>query len=244
MLWDLLDYQKKRIPDGTSEIFYSIRKRLGTGLVERLTSILNDVVRNARDTLYTQDFSYAARDQGVFKEIIRCGGGVGYHAHIFADVFVWAHLVASEESYWYVLHTNPFQSSGLIFFRCNYKNGKPRVLSKKALQRLQSISFKSLTDEQIAALGAYPNYKAYLQSPEWQARRRPVLIRADGRCEECKRELRLSVHHKHYDSLGAESPDDLLALCNTCHGSADRIRGEESYDRAYSRAMENRNCID
>jgi 5-methylcytosine-specific restriction endonuclease McrA len=60
--------------------------------------------------------------------------------------------------------------------------------------------------------------------------REAVLTRADGHCERCNEKIRLELHHltyyregegeEAYDRLpifGYETPDDLLALCRTCH---------------------------
>jgi 5-methylcytosine-specific restriction endonuclease McrA len=46
--------------------------------------------------------------------------------------------------------------------------------------------------------------------------------RANFRCErqkpgEPRHEGPLDVHHKHYDTLGHEGPDDVEVLCRTCH---------------------------
>ena len=44
-----------------------------------------------------------------------------------------------------------------------------------------------------------------------------VLERARGRCEACTAQLPLELHHMHYNTVGAETPDDLEALCRDCH---------------------------
>jgi 5-methylcytosine-specific restriction endonuclease McrA len=69
------------------------------------------------------------------------------------------------------------------------------------------------------------DYRAYLRSPHWRRTRKEALIRAEGRCEECgEAKRRLEVHHKTYERLGAELPEDLLVLCQDCHPAADRKR--------------------
>lgn len=64
-------------------------------------------------------------------------------------------------------------------------------------------------------------YKRYLRTQHWQQIRAKVLQRANGRCERCGYEPwrpgTLQVHHLSYDRLGAESLEDLVAICPRCH---------------------------
>jgi hypothetical protein len=75
------------------------------------------------------------------------------------------------------------------------------------------------------------NYDEYIRSPAWASVRRDILDRAHGQCERCGEHARLSVHHKHYGTLGDEAPDDLEALCDDCHDDADRERTTEARDQ-------------
>jgi hypothetical protein len=60
-------------------------------------------------------------------------------------------------------------------------------------------------------------YAEYLQTDHWrgvQAR----AIKADRyRCRLCNSPDDLNVHHRTYQRLGAERPDDLITLCQGCH---------------------------
>ncbi len=60
-------------------------------------------------------------------------------------------------------------------------------------------------------------YGVYLRSPEWQERRRLVLLRAQGNCEGCRLAPATDVHHRTYDNVGHEFLFELLALCRPCH---------------------------
>jgi 5-methylcytosine-specific restriction endonuclease McrA len=44
-----------------------------------------------------------------------------------------------------------------------------------------------------------------------------VLNRAMGLCEDCGLANRLELHHETYAHVGRESPDELTALCRSCH---------------------------
>lgn len=69
---------------------------------------------------------------------------------------------------------------------------------------------------------------AYQQPPDFRtagrykppiplATQQAVRKRANGRCECCGERAKLELHHKHYETEGRETPDDLSALCRDCH---------------------------
>ena len=60
-------------------------------------------------------------------------------------------------------------------------------------------------------------YEAYLRSPEWRAKRLPVLQRAAGVCECCEHYVPTDVHHLTYERIGNELNTDLMAVCSFCH---------------------------
>jgi hypothetical protein len=69
-------------------------------------------------------------------------------------------------------------------------------------------------------------YKKYLQSPQWQQRRRDAIDNAGGICEKCLMprwlaeiayDQDLHVHHLTYANKGAELAEDLQVLCRRCH---------------------------
>lgn len=64
---------------------------------------------------------------------------------------------------------------------------------------------------------ARESYLAYLNSPHWRWVRNRALKRVAYRCERCDAKRDLQVHHKSYERLGAERPDDLEVLCFSCH---------------------------
>jgi hypothetical protein len=66
-------------------------------------------------------------------------------------------------------------------------------------------------------------YDRYMRSTAWREKRIEALARAGWRCQRCRR-LATEVHHVTYARLGHEWPDDLEALCDTCHPVADRER--------------------
>jgi hypothetical protein len=61
-------------------------------------------------------------------------------------------------------------------------------------------------------------YDAYLNSPEWSAKRQEC-YRAQGTvCCDCRLDPATDIHHRHYDTLGDEDPvHDIVPLCSPCH---------------------------
>lgn len=60
-------------------------------------------------------------------------------------------------------------------------------------------------------------YKGYLESNMWERKRAWVFKRSKGKCERCGK-VAVQVHHKTYERLGYELPEDLMAVCMSCHG--------------------------
>jgi len=60
-------------------------------------------------------------------------------------------------------------------------------------------------------------YHEYLQSDEWKSRQLLCLQRDGYRCRICNAAEALEVHHRTYERIGQEDPDDLTTLCDKCH---------------------------
>lgn len=67
-------------------------------------------------------------------------------------------------------------------------------------------------------------YKEYLKSKEWQRTRRWALDRAGNKCQLCKSDKSLDVHHNNYINIGKEEPSDVIVLCNKCHRKFHNIK--------------------
>lgn len=62
-------------------------------------------------------------------------------------------------------------------------------------------------------------YSEYLRTPEWRQVRWVALNEAGHRCRLCPSIDNLEVHHPHgYECRGAETPADVVVLCDACHG--------------------------
>lgn len=62
------------------------------------------------------------------------------------------------------------------------------------------------------------SHSTYIRSREWNVRRKQALKDANYKCERCGISgKKLEVHHLHYENLGEELPEDLIAVCRKCH---------------------------
>lgn len=61
------------------------------------------------------------------------------------------------------------------------------------------------------------NYHAYLLSGEWIVKREAAIRAAGGRCQVCNSTRELNAHHRTYERIGRELPEDLIVLCRCCH---------------------------
>jgi len=68
--------------------------------------------------------------------------------------------------------------------------------------------------------GSGVNYHTYIKSLEWKERAGAAKEKAAWRCQLCNRhkdEITLHAHHRTYDRLGEELPEDITVLCADCH---------------------------
>ena len=56
-----------------------------------------------------------------------------------------------------------------------------------------------------------------MESEMWRRKREYILKRSNGNCERCGKKA-YNVHHKTYERVGYERPEDLMAVCKSCHG--------------------------
>ena len=61
-------------------------------------------------------------------------------------------------------------------------------------------------------------YQEYLQTEHWRNKRKRALKRANYKCQLCSSKENLQVHHNTYDNRGNEKDEDLIVLCEICHG--------------------------
>lgn len=67
-------------------------------------------------------------------------------------------------------------------------------------------------------------YKAYLLSPAWKAKRKQALDHYGEKCAKCHRTKNLQIHHKTYINIFNEPMEDLMVLCKRHHEEIHGIR--------------------
>lgn len=83
------------------------------------------------------------------------------------------------------------------------------------------------------------DYRRYIRSPEWKARRKDLLRARGATCEICGGGGRLHIHHLTYVRLFDELDSDLSILCDECH-MAVHNRWSMVRKRAADRAVKDR----
>lgn len=63
------------------------------------------------------------------------------------------------------------------------------------------------------------NYRVYLRSSKWRARKLDYYSRHEKKCAACSSTTDIHLHHLHYNTLGRELDCDLEPLCVVCHDS-------------------------
>lgn len=87
----------------------------------------------------------------------------------------------------------------------------------KARESASTTQYWAAVEARLNELRTMPYY-SYLQTPEWQDRRKRHLKRAHYRCQVCNtNKARLNVHHRTYERRGDEDDRDLIVLCEDCH---------------------------
>jgi hypothetical protein len=61
------------------------------------------------------------------------------------------------------------------------------------------------------------DYPLYLQSIWWKTISLEAKERAGHRCQLCNKKGVLHTHHRTYENIGNENPEDLIVLCAKCH---------------------------
>jgi hypothetical protein len=64
-------------------------------------------------------------------------------------------------------------------------------------------------------------YSHYRESVRWQTIRRAVKLRANGKCEICRRADGVQCAHLTYERIFHEPLTDLVWVCAPCHGKLD-----------------------
>ena len=106
---------------------------------------------------------------------------------------------------------------------CVHKiNNDPMFKGRVTKEPVSGYYYIDNSDQYFKASSEYKHeYKVYMDSPEWKARRQLFLSRDGYRCRLCHQphtpDNPLQIHHATYDRVGNESDLDCISLCGPCH---------------------------
>lgn len=118
-----------------------------------------------------------------------------------------------------------YYNTGIMTFIDLINNGVPIIKEETDIDLLlvenetdnSNLISKYCNIENITDLKYMP-YKEYLQTNHWKIVKKKALIRAGNKCQLCSSKLNLNVHHNTYENRGQEKDEDLIVLCQDCHG--------------------------
>lgn len=85
--------------------------------------------------------------------------------------------------------------------------------------RRGEVSFADVRDY-VNFLVDGSDYQKYIRSAEWRKRANAAKKRVGYRCQVCNRharEIQIEAHHRTYERIGMERPEDITVLCRDCH---------------------------
>ena len=106
------------------------------------------------------------------------------------------------------------------------RNCRHRIKREKEEKNWKNSQREQIVKEndEVVFLKTLP-YQEYLKTTHWNNKRIETLKRAGYKCQLCGvRNTPLEAHHNTYKNLGNELPEDLISLCNSCHGKFHGIR--------------------
>lgn len=80
-----------------------------------------------------------------------------------------------------------------------------------------AIRVRNVIEDMWDDLDIKVDYQDYLKSEHWKVTRNASVQRASFRCQVCNSPDKLEVHHRTYERLWDELPEDLTVLCSECH---------------------------
>lgn len=101
----------------------------------------------------------------------------------------------------------------LIPYEDSEPDGRPSNIAKN-MKDAERIAI----DEIVNLLGGdRVDYYEYIKSAEWKSKADAAKERAGGKCQICNKAGNLNAHHRTYERLGKELPEDITVLCRDCH---------------------------
>ena len=71
-------------------------------------------------------------------------------------------------------------------------------------------------------------YNNYINGARWSRKSKAIRLYFGNRCQVCNSNGQLHAHHRTYDRLGIEKPEDITVLCVSCHNEYEKKRKAKS----------------
>lgn len=117
--------------------------------------------------------------------------------------------------YTFLLGTN------FVDYKTSIPIGLFPITERRGFDILRRVNFNSdelKQGEPSDLFRPYRTYEEYLKHPMFLFVRDIVLLRARGRCEQCRISPVSEVHHLKYPPWGTfDEPENLIAICHACH---------------------------
>ena len=183
------------------------RQRAGVAIQETLLSMS---IKSGREWLNSIYWGHPCLAQSIRDAHMGALGTAFYPSLMEAKVDCQAckaeNIVLCKSWHEYKEKINKYVCSG-----CKEKEFSERERHYQAWEQKQKIK-----KDKISQSKNMP-YKEYLLTEHWREIRESALKRAGYRCFLCSKGESLHVHHRTYENLGEESPDDVIVLCRDCH---------------------------
>ena len=108
----------------------------------------------------------------------------------------------------------------------------PEIIKAHSLVAQKKISmadFEAFLLGLVATATRRVDYYEYIKSPAWKAKADAAKKAAGYRCQVCNHGKDegavLDAHHRTYERLGHERPEDITVLCRDCHALYEKTKG-------------------
>lgn len=94
------------------------------------------------------------------------------------------------------------------------------LISSNVAMKTYKTARKTFSDADRVSNAKNIDYQEYIHSKEWKRKAYVAKLRVDWRCQVCNKhsnDIQLDAHHRTYERLGKELPEDITVLCRNCH---------------------------
>jgi len=128
--------------------------------------------------------------------------------------------------------TKPYQFAQLVIEETKKKMCKPHRLTEKLMeaQKIRGLAHRGEHSHWWRG-GITNSTHLRVNRPSWKTLTKTIKLRDGNRCQMCGASQQLCVHHiRPYRESQDDSPNNLITLCQSCHGKSESRLGAGSYE--------------